>query len=168
MQVHRSRNVCSTHVRSAAGIRSAERPLRLSLLPARQRSRPPGLVSVYKLPAVPGFGLRNIFVLWYESSICIRMATARPATLPGAVIEPVATRLESLPCLMRFRPLEAHPQARPASTAWPHEVPRTSLFSRAHRPEPATARIAARPAAAISGSVHRVVWETLLLQRFLR
>jgi hypothetical protein len=45
---------------------------------------------------VPGFGLRNIFVLWRESSICIRMATARLATLPSAMIDPVATRLKSL------------------------------------------------------------------------
>ena len=56
----------------------------------------PGLCQFYKLQAMPGFGLRNIFVLWCESAICIRMATARLAALPRAMIDPVATGLESL------------------------------------------------------------------------
>jgi hypothetical protein len=50
-----------------------------------------GVVSFHKLPAVPGYGLRDTFVLWQESSICVRMATARPTTLLSTVIEPLAT-----------------------------------------------------------------------------
>jgi hypothetical protein len=96
VQVHRSRSVFSDNVHSTIGICTTQRSLRLSLLPTRQRVRPPGLMSVYELPAVPGFGLRNILVLWSQSPICIRMATARLATLPSAMIDPVATHLKSL------------------------------------------------------------------------
>src|SRR5258707_6627428 len=87
-QDHWSCSVCSHGVRRITRIRPG-----LSLLPARQRLRLPGLVSFHKLPAVPGYGLRDIFVLWHESPICVRIATARPITLPNTVIETPATRL---------------------------------------------------------------------------
>src|SRR5258708_2995707 len=59
---------------------------------------PPGVVSVHKLPAVPGYGLRDIFVLWTEPSICVCvwMAAAGPTTLLGTVIEPLATRVSKV------------------------------------------------------------------------
>ena len=131
MQVHRGRNVCSTHVRSAAGIRSTERPLRLSLLLARQGVRPPGPMSIYELPAVPGFGLRNILVLWSESPICIciRIAAARLAILPGAMIDPLRRGAPKCQCiLIRL--------GGSGARAW---------RCRPSRPQPATQKVSRRP-----------------------
>jgi hypothetical protein len=50
-----------------------------------------GVVLFHKLPAMPGFSVRDSFLLWHEPSICVRMAAARSATLSNAVI--VQTRL---------------------------------------------------------------------------
>ena len=45
----------------------------------------PGVMSFHKLPAMPGYGLQGIFILWHESPICVRMAAARSTILSTAV-----------------------------------------------------------------------------------
>src|SRR3977135_3266699 len=53
----------------------------------------PGLCHFTSYPQCQATAWGTISVLWPESPICILLATARPTTLSGTVIEPLATRV---------------------------------------------------------------------------